>query len=188
MKAKFRLLLWAGPIITAVTIGLCSFTQWAAKSIWGIDLPEQDQIQLVRQLLQVGGPLQLTVAFAQILILAPVLEELLFRLLLFRLPTRFVERKTGLERNTNGVVMLVTVSALAVVSSAVFSLAHYVDILKLVKLWIVEWRQFSNAFLALFFFGLAQCWLYQRTRNIVFPMINHVFFNTVNLVILLFML
>ena len=41
------------------------------------------------------------------------------------------------------------------------------------------------AFLALFFFGLAQCWLYAKTDRIWCPMLNHFLFNLTNLILLI---
>ena len=40
------------------------------------------------------------------------------------------------------------------------------------------------AFLALFFFGLAQCWLYRKTDHIWCAILNHGLFNLTNLVLL----
>ena len=58
-------------------------------------------------------------------------------------------------------------------SSALFSAAHYIA------------QPFPDAaFLALFFFGLAQCWLYRKTDRIWCAMLNHFLFNLTNLVLL----
>ena len=58
-------------------------------------------------------------------------------------------------------------------SSLLFSAAHY-----LAQPWP------DAAFLALFFFGAAQCWLYLKTGRIVCAMLNHALFNLTNLVLL----
>ena len=42
----------------------------------------------------------------------------------------------------------------------------------------------NNAFIALFFFGMAQCWLYRKTDRLWAPMLNHALFNLTNLVLL----
>ena len=61
----------------------------------------------------------------------------------------------------------------ALVSSLAFSAAHYI------------FQPFPDAaFVALFFFGLAQCWLYCKTDRIWCPMLNHFLFNLTNLVLL----
>jgi len=62
---------------------------------------------------------------------------------------------------------------LAVVSAALFSAAHYIA---------QPWP--DAAFLALFFFGLAQTWLYAKTKRIWCAMLNHALFNLTNLVLL----
>ena len=67
-------------------------------------------------------------------------------------------------------------SPAAAAASAAFSAAHYVE---------APWP--DNAFFALFFFGLAQCWLYRHTRawyGIWSPILNHFLFNLTNLILL----
>ena len=60
------------------------------------------------------------------------------------------------------------------ISSALFSAAHYI------------FQPFpDSAFIALFFFGLAQCWLYKKTDRIWCAMLNHALFNLTNVVLLL---
>ena len=60
------------------------------------------------------------------------------------------------------------------ISSALFSAAHYIS------------QPFpDSAFIALFFFGLAQCWLYKKTDRIWCAMLNHALFNLTNVVLLL---
>ena len=57
--------------------------------------------------------------------------------------------------------------------SALFSAAHY------------AYQPFpDSAFIALFFFGVAQCWLYRKTERIWCPMLNHALFNAANLILL----
>jgi len=62
--------------------------------------------------------------------------------------------------------------ALFVLSAALFSAAHYIT---------QPWP--DAAFLALFFFGLAQCWLYDRT-HLWCAVLNHMLFNLTNLILL----
>ena len=183
---KFTMKAW--PVIAAATIGLCYLTQAVAK-LFGIELPDQANIDLVRQwglhafdsLANFGVFVFLCV---QVLVLMPVIEELLFRGLIFRLPVRFLDRRQKTENSgrttaDNGQTTednrrwsrcLVLI---AVFSSALFSAAHY-----LAQPWP------DAAFLALFFFGLAQCWLYKKTDRIWCPMLNHALFNLTNLVLL----
>ena len=76
--------------------------------------------------------------------------------LIFRLPTRWLRHPLALAG-----------------SSALFSAAHYI---------FQPWP--DAAFLALFFFGLAQCWLYRKTGHLWCAILNHGLFNLTNLVLL----
>ena len=176
---NLRLTLKAWPVITAVTIGLCYLTQVVAKVVFGVDLPEQEQLQVVRQMAGWNWPFVKLVL--GVLIVAPVFEETLFRLLLFKLPAKafgFVGRR-GLCRT-----FLALVALLSVVSSAIFSTAHYPNWTAIASEHRMVWLPLSNAFLALWFFGLAQCWLYWRTTWLWSPILNHLLFNLTNLVLL----
>ena len=172
---RLKLTLKSWPVITAVTIGLCYLTQTVAK--WfGIELPDQKNIEIVRKI--AGLNWQFAFLCVQVLVIMPALEELVFRGLLFRLPARRKDARhatsvasEGLE--TKGTRPEVWAIACAVISSALFSAAHY-----LAQPWP------DAAFLALFFFGLAQCWLYRRTDRIWCAMLNHGLFNLTNLVLL----
>ena len=166
-----------GPVIAAATIGLCFLTQGVAK-LFGIDLPDQEQMTMVRNyLLHAFDSTQhfmvVVSLLLQVLLLAPAFEEVLFRWVGWRLPVKFLSRGKS-----------AAVWAFAVASSAVFSAAHYIDYIALVKSGGFQWLPLSNAFLALFFFGFAQCWLYRKTDRIWCPMLNHALFNLTNLVLL----
>ena len=161
-KLKFTFKAW--PVIAAATIGLCFLTQGVAK-LFGIDLPDQQNIEVVRSWLthafeSLRHFLNCTLLLAQVLVLLPVIEEFVFRWLLFMLPIRKIEK-----RNARVLILML--------SSVLFSAAHYVA------------QPFPDAaFIALFFFGLAQCWLYRKTGRIWCPMLNHALFNLTNLVLL----
>ena len=162
---KFTMKAW--PVIAAATIGLCYLTQAVAK-LFGIELPDQANIDLVRQWgLHAFDSLKNFGVFAflcvQVLVLMPVIEEFLFRGLLFKLPCKKLLCKAGAR----------ALPFVAAGASALFSAAHY-----LAQPWP------DAAFLALFFFGLAQCWLYKKTDRIWCPMLNHALFNLTNLVLL----
>ena len=147
---KFTLKAW--PVIAAATIGLCYLTQTVAK--WfGIDLPDQANIELVKR--YVGWNRTFILLCAQILILMPAIEELIFRL-----PTRWLKHPGAI-----------------IGSSVLFSAAHYL---------FQPWP--DAAFIALFFFGLAQCWLYKKTAHLWCAILNHGLFNLTNLVLLLILL
>ena len=76
--------------------------------------------------------------------------------LIFRLPTRWLRHPVA-----------------TVGSSVLFSAAHYL---------FQPWP--DAAFLALFFFGLAQCWIYRKTGKLWCAILNHGLFNLTNLILL----
>ena len=160
------------PIIAIATISLCYLTQTVAK--WfGIELPDQANIEMVKK--YIGFNRVFLILCAQVLVLMPAAEELVFRGLLFKLPQKLfaARRETEDLRETQDTGLKTGVIVLATVSSALFSAAHYI---------VQPWP--DAAFLALFFFGLAQCWLYRRTDRIWCAMLNHALFNLTNLVLL----
>lgn len=162
MKRKLVITLKAWPLITLITVALCFLTQQVAK-LFGIELPDQMNIDIVRRVAGWNFPFAFLVA--QIIILIPALEELVFRLLLFRLPCR--------RRNSSTWASARFTSVAAVVTAVLFSAAHYI------------WQPFPDtAFIALFFFGLAQCWLYRRTQSLLCAILNHGLFNLVNLILI----
>lgn len=156
MNQNLKTTLKAWPVIAAITIGLCFLTQRVA-SLLGFELPDQQNVEVVRQWLMhafdsAGKFGTCALLLAQVLILLPALEEAIFRL-----PTRWL-------RGTSWWVL----------SSALFSAAHYIA------------QPFPDAaFIALFFFGLAQCWLYKKTGRIWCPILNHCLFNLTNVVLVL---
>ena len=155
--SRLRLTLKAWPVIAGATIGLCYLTQTVAK--WfGIELPDQANIELVKR--YAGWNRTFILLCAQVIILMPAIEELIFRYLLFRLPRKLIPHPSSLIPT-------------AAISSLLFSAAHY-----LAQPWP------DAAFLALFFFGLAQCWLYKKTGHLWCAILNHGLFNLTNLVLL----
>ena len=164
-RLKFTLKAW--PVIAAATIGLCFLTQAAAK-LFGVDLPDQAQVEFVRR--HAGWNLAFAFIVAQVAVLVPVLEEALFRWLMWRLPAALAGGAAAVPA--------------AVASSALFSFAHYVDYAALVSRRTFALTGWNSAFLALFFFGLAQCRLYRKTGRIWCPMLNHALFNLTNLILM----
>jgi membrane protease YdiL (CAAX protease family) len=164
----FTIKVW--PVVALVTIGLCYLTQVVA-GWFGIALPDQQNVEIVNRCLEnafSSGRGFLIAAFlvAQVVVLMPVVEELLFRGLLFK-----VVCKAG-HSLCHSIVRAFDYS-IVVFSSALFSAAHYCQ---------QPWP--DSAFLALFFFGVAQCWIYRRTERIWCAMLNHALFNLTNLVLL----
>ena len=171
MKEKLIATLKAFPVVTAVTIGICYLTTLLADVLFGVHLDDQESLEQVRSMIVAlvkricGGAgyhwfffrdiLSLLYIILLLTVLTPVVEEVIFRWALWRLP------KPELP--------LVS----AITSSALFSAAHYIQ---------MPWP--NNAFMALFFFGMAQCWLYRKTDSLWCPMLNHGLFNAVNLVLL----
>ena len=167
LTLNFKLTLKAWPVIAAVTIGLCYLTQTIAKS-FGIELPDQANIELVKR--YAGWNWNFAFLCAQVIIIMPTIEELIFRYLLFKLPIRLA----GKHQWGSGVLAALTKTApWAIFSSILFSAAHY-----LAQPWP------DAAFIALFFFGLAQCWLYKKTAHLWCAILNHGLFNLTNLVLL----
>ena len=160
MVNAIKATLKAWPIITLVTLLVCLLTEATAK-VFGIELPEQNSLDIVR------SSIGLNVEFFKILFLAlvvaPIGEELFFRGLLWRLP---------LWKKSESLVLGIT---FGVISAVLFSAAHYMRV----------GAKLDNAFVALFFFGLAQCYLYRRNKTILSPILNHFLFNFTNLVLLL---
>ena len=163
------------PIIAIATISLCYLTQTVAK-LFGVELPDQANIDLVKRC--VGWNWNFTFLCAQVLVLMPAAEELIFRGLLFKLPRKLFDARretgdSGEGRETSDARPGAWTTGIAIASSALFSAAHYIA---------QPWP--DAAFLALFFFGLAQCWLYRKTDRIWCAMLNHALFNLTNLVLL----
>ena len=164
MNARFKMTLKAWPVIAVAAIAICFLTQTAAGWI-GVNLQEQENVAQARELLRhafdswkIFGVAAFYVA--QVVAIMPVLEEIVFRWLLFKLPAKHLAKLSFV---------------IAIVSSTLFSAVHYLI------------QPFpDNAFIALFFFGLAQCWLYRRTGRLWCPMLNHALFNLTNLALLPF--
>ena len=164
--SSLKLTLRSCPMIALATIGLCYLTQTVAK-LFGIELPDQANIELVKR--YAGWNKTFILLCAQVLVLMPAIEELIFRYLLWRLPTRALAKGRETEDGRRTIVA----GAMAVASSILFSAAHYI---------FQPWP--DAAFIALFFFGLAQCWLYRKTDRLWCAMLNHGLFNLTNLVLL----
>ncbi len=145
-------------MIAAATIGLSYLTQLVGQ-LFGYEFPAQANIDIVRRC--AGWNLAFLYLGVQVVLIFPAIEEILFRYLLFKLPSKHIVLRPKL---------VIT----AVISSILFSAAHYI------------YQPFpDSAFLALGFFGLAQCYLYRRTDRLWCPILNHALFNLTNLVLLL---
>ena len=165
--SSLKLTLKSWPVIAAATIGLCYLTQTVAKS-FGIELPDQANIEIVKR--YAGWNKTFVFLCFQVLVLLPAIEELIFRYLLFKLPTRLAGKR---QWGSGALAALTKTTPQAILSSILFSAAHYLA------------QPFpDSAFLALFFFGLAQCWLYRKTGRLWCAILNHGLFNLTNLVLM----
>lgn len=154
----------AWPTVFLIAVTLSCLTQGVAKLL-GIELPEQASLEWVKAAR--GWAFVKICLF--VLVGAPVGEELLFRFLLFKGPLWLAGK---MRRLRPSLAIEESPALVAVVSSVLFVAAHY-----------GRANPFpDNAFVALFFFGLAQCWLYRRTGRLWSPVLNHALFNLTNLV------
>ena len=170
---RFLFVMRAWLVVAFVTIGLCYLTQLVA-GWFGIDLPDQQNVEVVKRCLEnaFASSRHFGIAaflVAQVVVLMPILEELAFRGLLFKGFCRVVRK---ILPSDHPAIWSFDCS-LAFISSALFSAAHYIQ---------QPWP--DSAFLALFFFGVAQCWIYRKTERIWCAMLNHGLFNLTNLVLL----
>lgn len=151
---RLKFTLKAWPLITLITVALCFLTQQVAK-LFGVELPDQANLDVVRRM--AGLNLAFAFLMLEIVVILPVVEELIFRL-----PMKIAKKWP--KRGKIG---------FAAFLSVLFSGAHYI------------FQPFPDtAFIALAFFGIAQCWLYKKTGSIFCPMLNHALFNLTNLVLL----
>ncbi len=171
--ARLRFVLKAWPGVFLLTVALSFLTELVA-SWFGIELLNQTSVDIVRN----ARGKMLVALIAQIVLAAPLLEELIFRGILFKLPARLTAKK--LPRFKPQIT-----AAAAILSAALFSFVHYLN-LQVIQgsITLNGFRALDNAFLALFFFGLAQCWIYFKTRHIWCAMLNHALFNLTNLILL----
>ena len=156
---------WFLPILAvAMLLAFCS-EQMAL--LLGFEPPPQD---LVKLFTDPNVPWCVKSKYAAIALLAaPVVEELIFRMGLFRLCV-WCGRRIPLSRNEmppEGRIRFPIVSAL--VSGAVFAAVHL----------------HAATFLPLWFLGYAFAWLYWRSKTIFSSMLCHFLFNATNLVLCL---
>lgn len=151
--------------LVAVPMAIASATDFAAR-IAGLALPAAPALALLEN----AKGREFFRLMAIVAVAAPVLEELFFRGLAFLLPVVLAEK--FFARAARGIA---AVSALA--SSSAFMFVHY---LRRGADGGLEAAGFDNAFLALFAFGLMQCWCARRHFGLLRPMLAHSFFNLAN--------
>lgn len=159
---------WFVPI-TLTAMGLAWLSEQVALLL-GFEPPPQD---LVRLFTDPNVAWQIKFKYGVIAVgVAPVLEEFIFRTGLFRLcgwlGRRFRRKASGTtSAATSGTAVFPVVSAL--VSGAVFAAVHL----------------HAATFVPLWFLGVAFAWLYWKSGTVFSPMLCHVLFNLVNLVLCL---
>jgi uncharacterized protein len=114
----------------------------------GFDAPEQQALQDV-----VGGGMDALLAVVLAVVLAPVVEELVFRGALHQ----------GLRRRTG-------FWPAAVLSSAIFAVVH-VEVVASSPVFLVQ----------LFLLGVLFAWLLERTGNLLAPVVAHLAFNGISM-------
>ena len=156
---------WFVPI-TLAAMGLAWISEQVALLL-GFEPPPQD---LVKLFTNPNVAWQIKAKYAAIaVLLAPVLEELVFRMGLFRLCLWCGRRIKKADAEVwNGTPAFPVVSAL--ISGAVFAAVHL----------------HAATFVPLWFLGVAFAWLYWKSGSVFSSMLCHFLFNLVNLVICLF--
>ncbi len=178
MKKKFLFLLKAWPVVF-LTLAALSFLTEKVAGLLGYTLAEQEALEHVYHMLVDGSWAERGKILFLVLILAPIGEELIFRFVGWRLPQLILK---WIHSKKFHIVLAIL---LALVSSAAFMSVHYLQVDRYFNsLWLTT-KPLDNAFVALFFFGLAQCFIYFKTKAILFPMLHHFLFNLANLVFLL---
>lgn len=156
---------WFLPI-TLAAMGLAWVSEQVALLL-GYDPPPQD---LVRLFSDPNVAWRVKAKFAALaVIVAPILEELIFRMGLFNL-FRWLWRKMASLDQTNESgdrAAFPLFSALA--SGAIFAAVHF----------------HAATFVPLWFLGVAFAWLYWKSDTIRSPMLCHFLFNAINLTLCL---
>ena len=155
---------WFAPI-TLTAMGLAWISEQVALLL-GFEPPPQD---LVKLFTNPNVAWQIKAKYAAIaVLLAPVLEELIFRMGLFRFCLWCGRRIKKEETEVwNGSLTFPVVSAL--ISGAVFAAVHL----------------HAATFVPLCFLGVAFAWLYWKSGTVFSSMLCHFLFNLVNLVLCL---
>ena len=155
---------WFAPI-TLTAMGLAWISEQVALLL-GFEPPPQD---LVKLFTNPNVAWQIKAKYAAIaVLLAPVLEELIFRMGLFRFCLWCGRRIKKEETEVwNGSLTFPVVSAL--ISGAVFAAVHF----------------HAATFVPLWFLGVAFAWLYWKSGTVFSSMLCHFLFNLVNLLLCL---
>lgn len=155
---------WFIPI-TLAAMGLAFCSEQVALLL-GFEPPPQD---LVKLFTNPNIAWSVKAKYAVIAVLgAPVVEELIFRMGLFRFCVwcgRKMKGKDSTDTDVDSTTSFPVVAAL--VSGAIFAAVHL----------------HAATFLPLWFLGVAFAWLYWRANTVFSPMLCHFMFNLVNFVL-----
>lgn len=151
---------WFLPILAAAM--LLAWISEQVALLLGFDPPPQDLVKIFTDP-DVAWAIKAKYA-AIAVILAPVVEELLFRKGVFNFIAWCIRKIVKSDKNTFPVVS-------ATVSGAIFAAVHF----------------HAATFLPLWFLGVAFAWLYWKSGTVKSPMICHFLFNLFNLLMCLLM-
>ena len=152
---------WFIPI-TLVAMGLAWCSEQVALLL-GFEPPPQD---LVKLFTNPNIAWSVKAKYAVIAVLgAPVLEELIFRMGLFRFCIWCGRKVNGASADGKSGASFPVAAAL--VSGAVFAAVHL----------------HAATFLPLWFLGVAFAWLYWRSNTVFSPMLCHFLFNLINFIL-----
>ena len=152
---------WFFPItVTAMVLA------WGSEQVallMGFEPPPQD---LVKLFTDPNVPWSIKAKYAAIAVfVAPVVEELVFRMGLFRFCRWCARKASGGSAKEKPVFPIVS----ALTSGAVFAAVHL----------------HAATFMPLWFLGVAFAWLYWKSGTVFSPMLCHFLFNAANLVLCL---
>ena len=168
MSPSLKTTLKAWPVVFAAAALLCFLTKWVA-GLFGIDLPDQVSLDWVKN----ARGWRFVGIFAYVVAGAPAGEEAVFRFLLFKGPLWLAAKVRSRLRGSPEPPFDLRRSTLcmAVLSSILFTASHYNRL-----------NPFpDNAFIALFFVGLALCHVYRKTDRLWAAILCHSLFNLTNL-------
>ena len=174
-EGKFQRILKLAPLVLIITyISTSALIVLTTKvaSLFGYELKPQLAFEILDKLH--GKKLVYFIGYGAILM--PVVEEILFRVVLFNWAAWFIlwlkapgGTKISVYEARNSTRAIVW--SVAVLSSIFFMSAHYFGPSPFP----------DNAFIGLVAFGVIQCWAYLKARSIFAPILNHVLFNSLNM-------
>jgi membrane protease YdiL (CAAX protease family) len=139
--------------------------QWTLNLFYERFVGKPPQHPLIEHLLEHPGGLAFAIAAFTAVVVAPLTEEFLFRAVL----QGWLERLVGLIPGSSPREARLLLYVPILVSSAVFAGMHH---------------EHGVAWVPLFFFGLALGYLYQRTRNLIAPIVLHMSLNASSMLML----